>query len=59
MHLQELSQAQEEDVCVLEEHFSLQLSHLQLGRVDMTTEDCAGGNLTDVLSMVRNTQCCQ
>ena len=23
--------------------------------LNMTTEDCAGGNLTDVLSMVRNT----
>ncbi len=34
MHFQELSQAQEEDLCVFDEHFSLQLSHLQLGSVE-------------------------
>jgi hypothetical protein len=34
MHFQELPQAQEEDLCVFDEHFSLQLSHVQQGRVE-------------------------
>ncbi len=55
MHFQELSQAQEED---LFDSGDISLSSLAICHekvLNMTTEDCAGGNLTDVTSMVRNT----